>query len=152
MKTSHRSLSFAVAVLAAALLAGCDRQSRGFALPPGDSERGQAVFAELGCHHCHVVTEQVAKAADSPYPEVTVRLGGTVSRVKTYGELVTAIIHPQKSLARGHSPQLLDEAGGSKMPDFNARMTVQELVDLTTFLQGQYSVYVPEYYPYIAIP
>jgi len=35
------------------------------------------------------------------------------------------------------------------MPIYNELMTVQQLVDITTFLQGTYSVWVPEYNMYM---
>jgi hypothetical protein len=38
--------------------------------------------------------------------------------------------------------------GTSRMPVYNQIMTVQQLIDLTAFLQGTYSVYVPEYRMY----
>jgi hypothetical protein len=37
------------------------------------------------------------------------------------------------------------QAGKSKMTVYNEVMTVQQLVDLTTFLQDTYTVYDPAY-------
>ena len=37
--------------------------------------------------------------------------------------------------------------GTSRMPYYNDVMTVQELVDITTFLQGTYNLVAPEYNP-----
>ncbi|MGI9325272.1 MAG: hypothetical protein ACR2PZ_08650 [Pseudomonadales bacterium] len=128
-------------------LGGCDRQSAGFVLPPGDAERGQATFVELGCNQCHRIEGVLERAENSPFAEVDVRLGGRVSRVKTYGELVTAIIHPSESLARGNTPSTLNADGESKMPNFNERMSVAQLIDLTTFLQQTYELWAPEYRP-----
>lgn len=141
---SQRLLVLIVGLLA---VAGCERQSAGFALPPGDAQRGQTEFVALGCNNCHRITDVVERNADSPWTEVDVRLGGQVSRVKTYGELVTAIIHPSRDLSRGDSPALVTAEGQSKMPSYNDTMTVQQLVDLTTFLQQTYTLYIPEYRP-----
>lgn len=135
-------------VLLLAGLSGCDRQSRGFALPPGDASAGKAAFESLGCNQCHYIPEVIAKVEESAYPEISVQLGGPVTRVKAYGELVAAIVHPQKSFSRAAPPELFDEAGNSRMPNFNDQMTVTQLVDITTFLQEQYSVVVPQYAPY----
>ena len=136
-----------IVVALMSVLAACDRQSAGFALPPGDVERGQATFVELGCNQCHRIEGVVERAENSPFAEVDVRLGGQVSRVKTYGELVTAIIHPSESLARGNTPSTLTADGESKMPNFNARMSVEQLVDLTTFLQQTYQLWAQDYRP-----
>ena len=134
-------------ILAVLAIAGCERESTGFALPPGDAERGKLEFVALECNHCHRIDGSVERAADSAYPGVDVRLGGRVSRIKTYGELVTAIIHPARDLSRGDTPALVDANGRSKMPDYNDTMTVAQLVDVTTFLQQTYVLYVPEYRP-----
>lgn len=139
----------ALVLIATALgVSACDRNARGFALPPGDADRGKAAFVALGCNQCHYIPDIVEKATEGPYPEVSVHLGGSVARVKAYGELVTAIIHPQASLSRGAPPELLDDAGESRMPNYNDVMTVAQLVDITTFLQEQYRVVVPQYAPY----
>ena len=116
------------AILVLLALAGCESQSKGFALPPGDAAKGKVEFVNLGCNQCHRIDGSIERAVDSAYPEVDVRLGGRVSRIKTYGELVTA-------------------DGRSKMPDYNEAMTVSQLVDVTTFLQQTYVLYVPEYRP-----
>ena len=130
-------------ILSLVALTGCDRQSRGFALPPGDAERGLATFKDLGCQNCHYIDCVVERLEGG---DIDVRLGGRVTRVKTYGDLVTSIIHPSHELSRGKTPSTIDEDGNSRMPDYNNVMSVAELVDLTTFLQTQYSVWVPEHY------
>lgn len=134
----------------ALLLAGCDpgaRQARGFRLPEGEAAAGQKAFVELNCHTCHTV-----KGVELPKPESAgqyqVPLGGEVFKVRSYGELVTAIIHPAHDISRpyvAHPPAglLTDEKGPttpskSPMPSFNHVVTAQQLVDLTTFLHGRY--------------
>ena len=127
---------------------GCERgQAQGFALPPGDVQRGQATFVELSCHACHEVPGSVERMADTPYPDVFVRLGGQTTRVKTYGDLVTSIIQPSHRLSRGTDPRTLTDAGESVMPTLNQQMTVTQLVDLTTYLADQYDVWTPRYVP-----
>ena len=80
--------------------------------------------------------------ADPPFVE----LGGKVTRVKTYGELVTAIINPSHKLAQGYSAeQVTSDGEESRMPVYNGYMTVQELIDIVAFLQPHYDVFVPQY-------
>ena len=127
---------------------GCEMQSRGFVLPPGDAEQGKATFVELGCNTCHTLTG-IELAASDGEPPIRVALGGRVSRVKTYGDLVTSIINPSHWLARGDDPTTVTADGTSKMRVYNDVMTVTELIDLTAFLQAQYEVWVPVYDMYM---
>ena len=131
-----------------AFLGACEEQAKGFALPPGDADRGQATFAELGCNACHRIEGVIDKLDIGGDRAIDVRLGGQVSRVKTYGDLVTSIINPSHRLSRGNTPETVTDEGESRMPYYNDVMTVQQLVDLTTFLQSHYSVWVPEYRVY----
>lgn len=119
---------------------GCDIQSRGFALPQGDKENGKEAFFELGCNHCH-------SAGEIPWistPEnIRVPLGGQVQSIKTYGELVTSIINPSHKISQQFGDQMTTESGVSKMRMYNEVMTVQNLVDIVTFLQDEYDVKPP---------
>lgn len=142
----------AVSILILSLLgsAACgDRMSQvGFTLPEGNAIRGQEAFVYLQCHSCHTIAgielPQEPHQAEPPYVE----LGGPVTRVKTYGQLVTAIINPSHKLASGYPTEEVSEDGESKMPVYNGVMTVQELIDIVSFLQPQYDVVVPKYsYP-----
>ena len=128
----------ATVTLAALSAVGCapnPKSGRGFELPAGNAEKGKAAFVQLKCTDCHRVA-----GADLPAPtakpELIVTLGGEVTRLRTYGQLVTAIIHPNLSI----SEKLLvpAPATGSPMKDFNREMTVAQLVDIVTFLQPTY--------------
>jgi len=127
---------------------GCNPQARGFALPPGDAEAGAETFVELRCNACHSIQDGIEKLIEDGDPEMHVVLGGAVSRVKTYGDLVTSIINPSHKLSRGIDPSTHDDFGTSNMPIYNESMTVQQMLDLTTFLQDSYTVWVPKYGPY----
>ncbi len=124
---------------------GADRMSeKGFSLPEGDPVRGKDAFLYMHCHECHMIAgEELPRIelVDPPFVE----LGGTVTRVKTYGELVTAIINPSHKLAKGYPLDVVSNDGKSKMPVYNGFMTVQELIDIVMFLQPHYEVYVPKY-------
>lgn len=135
-------------------LGGCApdaKSAAGFRLPDGDAVKGREAFVYMQCNQCHtIVGEQFPEIllADPPYVE----LGGKVSRVKTYGELVTSIINPSHKLADGYAKDLVSEDGESNMYVYNRHMTVQELIDLVMFLQSKYEVVPPRYdyrvYPY----
>ncbi len=144
-----------IALLAAAALAttsGCDpgrRQAKGFRLPEGDVEQGKATFVALGCNGCHTV-DGVELPQPSGEPAVTVALGGEVVRVKTYGELVTSVVHPSHSLAPGHPKEKIQIDGKSIMPDLTGAMTVRQMIDIVAFLHSRYSEkpYYTDYYYY----
>ena len=126
---------------------GCERDmmsERGFALPEGDAAVGRDVFLYMQCNQCHTVVNEEMPVV--PGFEPYVELGGQVSTVKTYGELVTSIINPSHKLAKGYAEQVVSEEGESNMYDYNRYMTVQELIDLVMFLQPHYDVVVPEFH------
>lgn len=129
----------------------CDHEARmsekGFRLPDGDAVAGREAFLYMQCHQCHMLKgEQLPAIPGQDPPYVT--LGGDVTQVKTYGELVTSIINPTHKLAKGYAKDLISEDGVSKMYVYNRHMTVQELIDIVMFLQPYYEVVIPEFrYP-----
>jgi len=137
----------ALLVVAVAVLGGCERDrmsERGFSLPAGNPVAGRDTFQYMQCHQCHTIEGEdfpVIEGLDPPYVE----LGGAVTRVKSYGELVTAIINPSHKLASGYAEEVVSDDGESNMYTYNRYMTVQELVDLVMFLQPHYDVVVPKY-------
>ena len=135
--------------LALLLTAGCERDmmsERGFALPEGDPEAGKQAFLYMQCNQCHTISG--VDVPPVPGYSQFVELGGTKTRVTTYGELVTAIINPSHKLADGYSEEQVSEDGESMMYVYNRYMTVQELIDLVMFLQPHYEVVIPTYsYP-----
>ena len=134
------------AVLCSALLAGCDtgpRSAIGFRLPDGDENRGREAFLSLQCHSCHDVAGETLPAAVDR-KEIIVQLGGPVGVVKTYGQLVSAIIFPSHKITGNLKKDQVTRDGESLMRDFNDTMTVQQLIDLVAFLQPRYNVVLPE--------
>jgi hypothetical protein len=137
---------------AAALLLGCTEPGpnspNGFRLPAGDPAAGRQAFIDLRCYVCHQVQGVDAKFEGTP--AATVALGGPVSRVKSYGELVTAIINPTHKVAP--DPAAPDRAATPesmmKLAGVNDVMTVTQLVNLVAFLQPQFKVVPPTYDPY----
>lgn len=132
-------------LLPLAVLAGCysdPMSQRGFSLPEGDAMAGREAFLYMQCNQCHTIVDE--NLPRIPGAEPYVELGGKVTRIKTYGELVTAIINPSHDLAKGYAEELVSEDGESNMYNYNGVMTVQELINLVTFLQPHYKVFVPE--------
>ena len=127
-------------------IVGCTRDvtsPAGFRLPDGDAANGRDVFVYMQCHQCHTLAGEEFPAlplSDPPY----VALGGPVTRVKTYSELVTAIINPSHKLADGYAAEIVSNDDESKMYVYNDHMTVKELTDLVMFLQPHYDVIVPQ--------
>ncbi len=140
---SFRAFILITATLLAA--AGCEQKE--FVLPPGDKAAGKQAFLELKCNSCHSVTDQVEHAPLTP-GAIHVELGGTVSRVKTYDDLVTSIINPSHRLSRGTNLMTTTPEGQSRMPVYNEVMSVQQLIDITSFLEPTYQVWVPPYAVY----
>ena len=123
-------------------LAGCTqgpRSSYGFTLPDGDRDRGQEVFVSYVCHECHTVRGVDLPSLDFA-AEKQVKIGGEVTRIRTYGELVTSVINPSHKLATGYSKEQVSEDGESNMTNYNDVMTVAELIDLVAFLQSRYEL------------
>lgn len=128
------------------------RMGKGFRLPEGSEENGRLAFQQMKCNHCHTVA-----GVDLPKPtaaaEVQFELGGEVRRVKSYGELVTAIIQPQHGIAPAYSARADKPDAAqtlSPMPSFNDAMSVTQLTDIVTFLHSHYRKAAPpgSVYPY----
>ena len=131
------------------LASGCEPQksARGFRLPDGNIEKGKEAFLSLQCNSCHSV-------AGMNFPEPTmfrVPLGGETARVRSYGELVTAIINPSHVISARYREELR-QAKESPMTNFNNTMTVAQMIDLVAFLQSRYKLIYPDermpYYPW----
>ncbi len=151
-----KSSLFAQVLLSSLLmLAGCDsgpKSAKGFALPDGDVEKGKTVFMELKCHACHKVNG-IEQLQTNGEPELSIVLGGEVTRISTYGELVTSVINPSHRLAKGYPLAMIQKGGESRMTNYNKVMTVEQLIDLVAFLQSNYKLKpyprtnYPRYYP-----
>jgi L-cysteine S-thiosulfotransferase len=133
------------------VLAGCGPSpdsALGFRLPDGDADRGLAAYIELRCYACHVIDGLELDERGPGAIEVT--LGGEVTRVRTYGELVTSIINPSHRLAPEYAPEdiSINDESIMALVYLNDVLTVQQLIDLVALLQANYRVTPPEYDPY----
>jgi hypothetical protein len=122
---------------------------RGFSLPQGDIAKGKAVFLKYECLSCHVL-EGVQQPDIKQTDNISIHIGRKSTKVKTYAELVTAIINPSHSFSSGYALELIQKDGKSLMKNFNDVMTVGELIDLVVFLQPRYELvpYPPTRYQY----
>jgi len=138
----------AVCLAGLVVLTGCDRDTmmseKGFRLPDGDAQAGREAFLYMQCHQCHTIVGEELPALAGTDPSY-IQLGGKVTQVRTYGELVTSIINPSHKLAKGYPEEMVSEDGESNMYIYNQHMTVQELTDIVMFLQPYYDVVVPDY-------
>jgi mono/diheme cytochrome c family protein len=137
--------SIGVVALAATFSLACAegrKSGAGFRLPDGDPVRGEAVFVAQKCNACHQV-DGVRLPAPVADPAVPVVLGGETIRVRTEGELVTAIVHPSHSLAFGYRNEDVASGRLSRMGDFSESMSVRDLIDVVAFLQSHYVVTNP---------
>ena len=133
--------------------AGCDRNPKslkGFVLPEGDSARGQAAFASLQCTACHRVDGVPGLKEPSVPATLVVLIGGDVTKLRSYGDLLTAVIHPSYELSDRLPAAFSRRVPLSPMPAVNDKLSVAQMVDLVTFLQPRYRKIVPLYQPYTA--
>ncbi|PKH06065.1 c-type cytochrome [Moritella sp. Urea-trap-13] len=137
-----KNLLLSMLTAAALILTGCESgvdSPSGFSLPEGDVTKGEAVFVKYQCLSCHQM-EGVTPTDVVNNPELSVKLGGKTSGIKTYAELVTSVINPSHKIAKGYPKSLLQVDGVSKMKNYNDVMTVGELADLVFFLQSNYEL------------
>ena len=97
-----------------------------FVLPKGDPVKGRAVFQKYECQYCHEVRGEDFPFAGVDYgPELSQM--GPLHPLEFFAE---SVINPSAIASKQHR----GAAGKSTMPDYNEKMTVQELIDLSTYL------------------
>lgn len=147
-QTIHKSVAWFTCLVVVLLIVGCpmsEKSPLGFRLPEGSIWKGKTAFVDLGCIQCHsVVDEDLMPELTTPR-KVHVVLGGEVTRVKTYGQLVTSIINPSHVISAKPQSEYTDSEGKSLMPDFSEAMTVRQMIDIAEFLQARYEVVIPEH-------
>lgn len=126
-------------LLAAIGLTGCQPPSSVFSLPEGDEARGEQIFVQMQCLACHTMEGYERPGAGEDF-EISIALGGKVGKIKTYADLVTSVINPSHTLAKGYASSIVQQDGESVMPVYNDVMTVTQLVDLVTFLESKYEI------------
>ena len=133
-------------ILALGILLGCgfqEQQAKGFSLPEGNIREGEEVYISMHCNECHSLPGMPQAVWDDIYTP-SISLGDEMKETKTYGELVTSVINPSHRIAREHfsSGTIMSEDGNpeSLMPTYNDIMTVDQLVDLISFLESKYEI------------
>lgn len=119
-------------------------ESVGFSLPEGDIENGELLLNEFNCYGCHTMQGTEFLGDEWRLTEddgIAVELGGVKTSVLSYGDLVTSIINPSHRIAEGYSPEeVMTEEGESRMAYYNSVMTVEELIDIVTYLKTKYEL------------
>jgi len=133
-----------LALFAVLLLAGCQPESSGFALPEGDAAAGKGVFVKLHCNGCHSIAD--VEYAESAVPvmymgkrttgKIHVVLGDDQTRHRTQGELVTSVVNPSHKISTSYERHLATVK--SPMKSYNQAMTVQDLINVVAFLQQEF--------------
>ena len=96
-----------------------------FTMPKGDPVKGQAVFEKFECHYCHEVRGEQFPAPTESAPELS-QMGG-LHPLEFFAE---SIMNPN-----AYVPKVYREPDGkSPMTDFTAKMTVKELIDVSTYV------------------
>lgn len=91
--------------------------------------KGRAAFVKFECYTCHEVKGETFAAPDPGKvgPELSAMAGA--HPLEYFAE---SIINPNAAVEKGRGYEAPD--GSSKMPSFNEDMTVQELIELVTYL------------------
>lgn len=108
--------------------------AKGFALPEGNPQAGRVVFLRLQCNHCHMVSGPQAKGVSMPVTSLPAPLLNSEVAKEDPGYLVTSIIAPSHTLAKG--TEGAKEGKLSPMGDYTRAMSVRELIDLVAFLRS----------------
>jgi Cu/Ag efflux protein CusF len=98
-------------------------------MPKGDAIKGREVFEKFGCYVCHEVRGEKFPAAPPPGSALGPELSqmGPLHPLEYFTE---SVINPSAHASKKHR----GPDGKSTMPASNERMTVQELIDLSSYL------------------
>ena len=99
-----------------------------FTMPKGDATKGRAVFEKFACYVCHEVRGEKFPAAapgSALGPELSQM--GPLHPLEFFSE---SVINPSAYAAKKYR----GPDGESTMPTYNDRMTVQELIDLSSYI------------------
>ena len=100
-----------------------------FTMPKGDATKGREVFEKFGCYVCHEIRGEKFPAAAPPGSVLGPELSqmGPLHPLEYFTE---SVINPSAHAAKKHR----GPDGKSTMPAHNDRMTVEELIDLSTYI------------------
>jgi mono/diheme cytochrome c family protein len=98
-----------------------------FTPPPGDAQRGRAVFVRLACFTCHTVMGEGFPPPAAPGPDLT-----DVGEHHPSGYLLESILNPDAVVVQ--APEYTNSQGRSTMPDYRRSLSVVDVVDLVAYL------------------
>jgi Cu/Ag efflux protein CusF len=96
-----------------------------FTMPKGEYKKGREVYQKYACYVCHEVRGENFPPGSKAGPELSQM--GPLHPLEYFTE---SVINPSAQASKkDRGPE-----GKSTMPEYNERMTVQELIDLSTYL------------------
>ena len=99
-----------------------------FTMPKGDATRGREAFEKFACYVCHEVRgEKFPAAAPGSVLGPELSQMGPLHPLEFFSE---SVINPSAYAAKKYR----GPDGESTMPTYNDRMTVQELIDLSSYI------------------
>ena len=99
-----------------------------FTMPKGDADKGREVFEKFACYVCHEVRgEKFPAAAPGSVLGPELSQMGPLHPLEYFTE---SVVNPSAHAAKKYR----GPDGKSTMPANNDRMTVQELIDLSTYM------------------
>jgi Cu/Ag efflux protein CusF len=96
-----------------------------FTMPKGDPAKGKAVFEKFECYYCHEVRGDNFPSPTENAPELSQM--GPAHPVEFFAE---SIINPNAVVPKSYR----QSDGTSPMTNFAAKMTVQELIDVSAYV------------------
>jgi len=96
-----------------------------FTMPTGDPAKGRTVFDKFECHYCHEVRGEQFPAPAENAPELS-QMGG-LHPLEFFAE---SIMNPNAYVPKDYR----EPDGKSPMTDFTEKMTVKELIDVSTYV------------------
>lgn len=109
-------------------------------IPPGDSAEGETVFLEQRCYRCHTLEGRELPDFDLP-AKLKIHLGGDAHTLWNRDEFGRAILNPDHVVSPQYQTIMIqagDQQGSqeSPMPNFNAILSISDLINLATFLDS----------------
>ncbi len=96
-----------------------------FTMPKGDPAKGRAVFEKFECHYCHAIRGETFPDPLESAPELSQM--GPMHPVEFFAE---SIMNPNAVVPKSYR----QSDGTSPMTDFAEKMTVQELIDVSSYV------------------
>lgn len=96
-----------------------------FTMPKGDFIKGRAVFEKFECYYCHEIRGEKFPPPAESAPELS-QMGG-LHPLEFFAE---SIINPNAVVPKAYR----ESDGKSPMTDFTEKMTVKELIDVSTYV------------------